>query len=245
MFEQIILPAISLGLSAVSVPGPLQAYLLNITLRYGWKRGLFVVVSPLVTDGPIILVTVFLLGQLDERIIQGIRVVGGLVLLWIAWGAWKQYRAGASFTAESAAAEEITQASISPRRVLATASAMNFLSPGPYLFWTTVTGPLLLEALEISSLAALGMLVGFYGTFIGGMVILVLIFNRLGNINQRVTNIILLLTIGLLVWFGTMLIAEAFGVSTLHRMVSEIVLVLIAAIVGIRFAQSRLNLRKT
>ncbi len=244
MFAQIILPAISLGLSAVSVPGPLQAYLLNITLRYGWKRGLFVVFSPLVTDGPIILVTVFLLGQLDERIIQGIRVVGGLVLLWIAWGAWKQYRAGASFTAESEAAAEITRANISPWRVLGTASAMNFLSPGPYLFWTTVTGPLLLEALEISPLAAVAMLLSFYGTFIGGMIVLVLIFNRLGNINQRVTNIILLITIGLLVWFGTMLIAEAFGLSALHRTVSQLVLLLIVAIAGIQFVRTRKTLRQ-
>jgi len=239
MFEAIIIPAISLGLSAVSVPGPLQAYLLNITLRYGWRRGIFVVVSPLITDGPIILVTVFLLGQLDERIIQGIRIVGGLVLLWIAWGAWKQYRAGASYTDGVETEDPKRKTNISPWRVLGTASAMNLLSPGPYLFWTTVTGPLLLEALEISPLAAVGMLLGFYGTFIGGMVVLVLVFNQMGQINQRVTNIILLITIALLVWFATMLIAEALGIAAYHSMLTQMLLVVGAIIVVTRTLMAR------
>ncbi|MEL6526128.1 MAG: LysE family transporter, partial [Chloroflexota bacterium] len=98
MFETIILPSISLGLSATSIPGPLQAYLLNITLNYGWRRGLLVILSPLITDGPIIFVTVFVLQQIPEWAIQSIRAAGGLLLLWIAWGAWQQLQSGAEFT---------------------------------------------------------------------------------------------------------------------------------------------------
>lgn len=222
MFESIILPAISIGLSATSIPGPLQAYLLNVTLRYGWRRGLWVVLSPLITDAPIIIVIVFLLGQLPDIAIQGIRVIGGLLLLWIAWNAWKQVQAGANFSVgEDKAAE-----SVHPLKILGTAAAMNAFSPGPYLFWATVNGPLLLKALEMSPLAALGMLVGFYGTFLGGMVILVLIFNQLGQIDAKLTRTILLLTVALLVWFGTGLIAEAFALSELHRYLSLIALVL-------------------
>lgn len=224
MFEAILLPAIGLGLSATSIPGPLQAYLLNITLRYGWRRGLLVIASPLIADGPIILVTVFLLGQLPDWAIQGIRVVGGLLLLWIAWGAWKQLRAGVTF---QAAGDGTTPAqNISVQRVLATACAMNLFSPGPYLFWTTVTGPLLLQALEISLWAGLAMLLSFYGTFLGGMALLVLLFNQLGQIDARLTRIILLVTIGLLVWFGTSLIAEAAQLSDLHRLLSAAALAL-------------------
>lgn len=77
MFSTIILPAISLGLSATSIPGPLQAYLLNITLNYGWRRGLLIILSPLLTDGPIIFLTVFVLQQIPEWAIQVIRVGGG------------------------------------------------------------------------------------------------------------------------------------------------------------------------
>ena len=94
MFSSFFLPAASLGLSAVSVPGPLQAYLLSATLRAGWQRSIYAVFAPLIIDPPLILLIVFVLGQLPAGVIQVIRLLGGLVLLWIAWGAWGQYRIG-------------------------------------------------------------------------------------------------------------------------------------------------------
>lgn len=233
MFDSIIFPAIGYGLSAASLPGPLQAYLLNVTLRAGWKRGMFVIFSPLVTDGPIILLTVFLLGQLPEWVIQAIRVVGGLLLLWIAWGAWKALRAGVNFSASE------NDESTTPRRVLMTASAMNFFSPSPYLFWATVNGPLLLRALEISPLAALGMLLGFYVTFLSGMALLVLVFNRLGSIDERMTRGILWITLILLLWFGTGLIAEAFGLLDAHRVVAALTLIAGLLVAGYRQLTAR------
>lgn len=209
----------------MAIPGPLQAYLLNITLRYGWRRGLLVIFAPLIVDGPIILVTVFLLGQLPELAIQTIRVLGGGLLLYIAWGAWQQYRAGAGFEAD---ATDGPTSTISPWRVLGTAAAMNIFSPGPYLFWATINGPLLLEAMTIGSGAAFGMLLAFYGTFLGGLALLVLLFDRLGQIDARLTRVILLVTIGLLIWFGTALIAEAFGLSAWHNIATQVSLLLLA-----------------
>jgi threonine/homoserine/homoserine lactone efflux protein len=218
MLDQFILPAISLGLSATAIPGPLQAYLLNVTLRYGWRYSLLVIVSPLITDGPIALVIVFLLEQMPPDIIQIIRLVGGLVLLWIAWNAAQQLRAGATFEARSTDDDDPpTDAAISPWRILGTGVAMNALSPGPYLFWATVTGPMLLDALALSGWHALAFIATFYGIFLGGMVGLALAFDRLGRINPQVTQILLRVTIVLLVWFGTSLIAEAFGLSVWHQ----------------------------
>lgn len=221
IFQSIILPAISTGLSATAIPGPLQAYLLNITLRFGWRRGLLVIFAPLIVDGPVILVTVFLLGQLPQLALQIIRILGGLLLLYIAWGAWQQLRAGASFQAGGDGAQ---QAAISPWAVLRTAIAMNILSPGPYLFWATINGPLLLEALSISVWAAAGMMIGFYGTFLGGLALLVLLFDRLGKIDEGLTRIILMITIVLLLWFATSLIAEAFSLLALHSIATNIAL---------------------
>jgi len=223
MFEAIILPAISLGLSATSVPGPLQAYLLNVTLNHGWRRGLLVILSPLITDGPIIFVTVFVLQQVPAWAIQLIRVGGGVLLLWIAWGAWQQLRSGAEFTTSE---QDKLKGQVSPQRILGTALAMNTFSPGPYLFWSTVTGPLLIEALNISIWAGIGMMVGFYGTFLGGMAVLVLVFSRLGKIDATVTRYILVITIGLLVWFATQLIiADALGWVAVHQGLSLVIAV--------------------
>jgi threonine/homoserine/homoserine lactone efflux protein len=233
VFESIIFPAIGYGLSATSLPGPLQAYLLNVTLRAGWKRGLFVIFSPLITDGPIILVTVFLLGQLPDWAIQGIRIAGGLLLLWIAWGAWKALRSGATFSASE------NDESTTPQRVLMTAVAMNFFSPGPYLFWATVNGPLLLQAINTSPLAVVGMLLGFYGTFLSGMALLVILFHKLGKIDARMTQIILWITLILLLWFGTGLIAEAFGLLDVHRVVASVALIGALLFAGYRNFRAR------
>jgi len=233
MFETIILPSISLGLSATSIPGPLQAYLLNITLNYGWRRGLLVILSPLITDGPIIFVTVFVLQQVPDWAIQSIRVAGGLLLLWIAWGAWQQLQSGAKFTADADDADVNSQSDDAPLKIIGTAAAMNLLSPGPYLFWSTVTGPLLVEALAISPWAAIGMLVGFYGTFLGGMSVLVFVFNQLGSIDQRTTQAILVITIGLLVWFATQLIlVDALGWRLIHQILTIGIVLAVGAYLG-------------
>lgn len=222
MFQQFIVPAISFGLSAVSIPGPLQAYLINTTLTNGWRKGLLVVLSPLLTDAPIIILMTFLLGQLPESIINLIRIGGGILLLFIALGAWKQFRSGKALDFKH---EDEALAVQSSRRVLLTGLMMNFLSPGPYLFWGTVNGPLLLQALEISPIHALAFLLAFYGTFLGGLSLVVMLFHRARNINEAGLRYIILFTIILLLWFGTALIAEALGLSAYHAPVMIVVLI--------------------
>jgi len=210
MFQQFILPAISFGVSATTVPGPLIAYLINTTLTQGWRKALLVVFSPLITDAPIIILMVFILGQMPDNILRLIQLGGGLLLYYIAWGAWKQYQAGITIDTEKAKTEtDITQ---SWQRVLATGVMMNFLSPGPYLFWATVNGPLLVSALELSLGHALAFLVAFYGTFMLGLSGWIFLFHHLRRVNQRYLKAIILLTIALLLWFGTSLILSAVGV---------------------------------
>lgn len=211
----VIAPAISFGLSAISIPGPLQAFLINIALRYGWRRSLWVTIAPPIVDLPIIIVVVFLLGQLPAELLQMIRVVGGALLLWIAWVAYQHYRAGTQFSPD----DRYEDTTFTPKRTLLTAMAMNAISPGPYLFWSTVTGPLLLTALEMSIFHAGAFLLSFYGTFIGGLVLLSLLVSRLGAISPRLTAYLLLLTIALLIFFGTALIAEALGVDEMQRLI--------------------------
>jgi len=219
MLNEFILPGMGLALTAISIPGPLQAYLINVTLRYGWRRGVLVAVSPLLTDIPIIALVVFVLGQLPDTALDVIRIVGGLLLLWIAWAAFQQWRSGANF---SAGEDERAASGSQPGRVLATAMLLNALSPGPWLFWATVNGPLLIAALEIDLLHAAGFLLAFYGTFVGGLFLLVSIFNRLGQMNAVITRWLLLATVGLLIFFGTALIAEALNLTTLHRQLAMV-----------------------
>lgn len=225
MLQSFIIPGISLGLSASALPGPLHAFLINTTLMFGWRKGRWVVLSPLITDAPIIILMLFILGQLPDAALQVIRFIGGCLLLWIAWGAWGQYRAGVTLTAGDAAetdAQSIQDVTIIS--ILGKAVLMNYFSPGPYLFWATVNGPLLLSALEISLLHAAAFLIAFYGTFLGMMGVVVFAFHKLGQMDQRVVRRVMLLTIALLVWFGTALIFEAFNLIDLHRVLAAVVI---------------------
>lgn len=196
-----ITQGVSLGFAAGAMPGPFTGYLVSLTLAYGWRRSLIVVLSPLLTDGPIILAVVLLLRQMPEGFIQAVQVAGGLYLLWIAWGAWQRFRAGSALAGGGPP----------PARTLAQGLIMNWLSPGPYLFWTTVNGPLLVRALSESAWHGLAFLAAFYGTFLGFLALYVVVFDRLRRLDDRVTRGLLLLTIGVMAAFGLALIRQGVG----------------------------------
>lgn len=187
-------------------PGPFQTYIINTAFTVGWRRGLPVIFAPLIVDGPIILAVVFLFGALPDALINGIRIAGGLLLLWIAWGAVAAFRAGA-------ATDSAPTSPASKRGLLGKAVAMNLLSPGPYLFWSTVNGPLLIEALALSPLHGLAFLLGFYGTFLLALLLTLVIFDRLGRLDPRLTRGALLVTAVIMALFGIGLVAQ--GISGL------------------------------
>ncbi|GAB1422526.1 hypothetical protein MASR2M15_27600 [Anaerolineales bacterium] len=218
-----LLPALSLGFSASMLPGPLQAYIINTTLNYGWRLGSLMSLAPLIVDVPIIILMVFVLGQMPVWAIQMIQICGGLLLLKLAWDAWKSYQAGA----EIEAGETDLSIHIPPKRQLfANVIMMNFLSPGPYLFWGTVTGPILIQALNESVLHGLLFIIGFYGSFIGCLNLIVYLFHRLGNLSPRVSNLIIMISIIVLLLYGTGLITDALGLWQFHRIIWGLILIL-------------------
>jgi len=202
--QSLILRGISLGFSAGVLPGPLQAYIISAALTMGWRRSIVIIFSPLITDIPIATAIVFILGQLPEGVISWIRIAGGLFLLWLAYGALKQYRAGLHIGAPASSA--------STQGALLRGMAMNFLSPGPYLFWSTVTGPLLLEGLRQSLWHGVAFLLAFYGTFLGLLALTVFLFDRLRQLDERVTRGLVLLTILILVVFSAQLMLQGLNI---------------------------------
>ena len=61
-----LISGLTLGFSAAFTPGPFQAFLLSQTTKFGWKRTLLTAFAPLLSDGPIILVMVFVLSQTPD-----------------------------------------------------------------------------------------------------------------------------------------------------------------------------------
>lgn len=202
---ELILRGSTLGWSAGVMPGPFQGYLINTTLAQGWRRSIVVIFTPLLTDGPIIVLMVVLLRQFPPEAIRLVQLVGGAYLLWIAYGAWRQYRANVTIGAAEAAPAQ--------RSTLFKSMMMNWLSPGPYIFWGTITGPLLVEGLAQSVWHGVAFMLAFYGTFLGVLAALVLVFDRMRTLGPRVTRLLLLATIAVLVFFALSLIVQGLGVA--------------------------------
>jgi threonine/homoserine/homoserine lactone efflux protein len=158
-----LLQGVTLGFTATATPGPFQAYLLNQTTRRGIKHTLPLCLAPLLSDGPIILVVVGILSQASGVLLRAIQVLGGLFLLYLA------------VRAVRAARKATPGPDQAPKQSFAHAILMNFLSPGPYLFWSTVTGPMFLKAWSKSVVGALAFVCGFYLILIGGFMVFVVL----------------------------------------------------------------------
>lgn len=182
----------SLGLSGAASPGPFQAYLINQSLKLGWRRALPVALAPLVSDGPIILLMLLVLTQLPPGVLRAIQIAGGLFVIYLAWKAFQGWR---TFKLVEAALPEGEQG-----RSLLGAIGMNFLSPGPYIYWSMVSGPVLVRGWQISPAHGVTFLGGFYAAMVGGLALLVILFGAARQLGPKVNRA--LLGISALALFG-------------------------------------------
>jgi threonine/homoserine/homoserine lactone efflux protein len=148
------------GLSAGLSPGPLLALLISQTLRHGAREGIKVALAPFLSDLPIILLTTFLLSQLAgyRPLLGGITLVGGCVVLYLAYGCWRGGRPAAN--AAAGAPNSLRKGIL-----------VNLLNPHPYLFWLTVGAPTLVRAWDEAGLSAAAFLAGFYVCLVGSKVL--------------------------------------------------------------------------
>ena len=76
------------GFAAGAQPGPLNAYLLSITLRHGFRRALPATLAPLFSDAIIVSVMLFLLMRMPVGLIRWLHLFGGAFVLYLAWGSY-------------------------------------------------------------------------------------------------------------------------------------------------------------
>lgn len=203
-----VLQGAALGLTAAASPGPLQTLLISEALIGGFKRAAPIAFAPLVTDVPIVLLMLIVLKQLPPIAIRGLSIVGGLYVLYLAWGLWKQWRAGAGHDFQA----DDTQVSV--WTTLRRGALTNFLNPNPYLSWATVGGPILLSALDQSAWHAGAFLSGMYGVMIGTMLALAMVFHYARRLGPRLVRVMLFVSIIILIIFGGLLMARGlFAVS--------------------------------
>jgi threonine/homoserine/homoserine lactone efflux protein len=177
MLLSFFLQGAGIGVLAALSPGPFQSLVIAQSLLGGWRRAAPVTFGPLIADIPIAITLVLVMSQVPEGFLRFVKLAGAALLLFLAWGLWREIR---SRTEKEGSTEAPAQ---SPWRGLVQGVLMIFLSPGPYLFWAAVLGPLLLDALALSQLHGILFLLGFYGFSIGGLQLLALILGRIGEIS--------------------------------------------------------------
>jgi hypothetical protein len=68
---------------------------------------------------------------------------------------------------------------------------MNALSPGPYLYWSLVTGPILLSGWRQAPALGVGFLIAFYATMVAGRAAIIVVFGIARKLGPRLTHLLL------------------------------------------------------
>lgn len=152
---------IILGLSAGFAPGPLLALVISETLKHDVRSGIRVALAPLITDLPIVILSVFVLSGLSQFhfILGCISIVGSFVIMGMGIKGFKTKGLDVQIY-------DIEQKS------LTNGMLVNILSPHPYLFWFSVGAPTMARANEIHLSAAIAFVVCFYLLLIGSKIFL-------------------------------------------------------------------------
>jgi threonine/homoserine/homoserine lactone efflux protein len=180
----------TLGLSAGFAPGPLLTLVISETLQYGIKSGIKVALAPLLTDVPVILLTVFVLSKLSyfQTSLGFIALVGGCFIGYLG------------YTNLRIKGVEIDLADVNPysfrKGVL-----VNFLNPHVYLFWFTVGAPLTVKAMQQSSFAVTTFIGTFYICLVGSKIFLAFIVGRFRSFLAGRTYLFIMRALGVLLIF--------------------------------------------
>lgn len=158
---EFLVTGIILGIYSGFSPGPLLVLVISQTLKHGYTEGVKVAFAPIITDLPIILITILFVSLISEynSILGVISILGGIYIGYMAYKSFKT----------RGLSEDIE---FEPPNSLKKGATVNFLNPSPYLFWITIGGPLLIQASAENPLSAIMFIIGFYGLLISSKIFL-------------------------------------------------------------------------
>jgi threonine/homoserine/homoserine lactone efflux protein len=188
-----IAQGIGYGFAAAVQPGPFQTYLISEALLKGWQRSLPSAIAPLISDGPIITLCLLVLSQVPTGLQRFPYIAGGLFVLYLAYGASKTWK---NFDPQLPASETGT------RQSLLNAALTNLLTPGPYIFWTLVTGPILIRGWRENPFFGVSFILGFYATMILSLCVIIIVFGTARRLGPRANRILLSISAIALFCFG-------------------------------------------
>ena len=180
-----------LGLTAGISPGPLLTLVITQTMKHNKTEGIKIAISPLITDLPIILITLLIFNRLSQSdtILAAISFAGGIFVAYLGIQSIKSK--GLNLETQDSKSESLKKGIIT-----------NFLSPHPYLFWGAVGTPYIFKAYDINLLTVILFFTSFYVLLIGSKVTVAILVSRSkAFIGQKLYIVIMkLLGIALLIF---------------------------------------------
>ncbi len=171
-------------------PGPLLTLVVAETLKHNKKEGILVASAPLVTDIPIVLLSILILAKLSDFhcVLGAISLCGALFIGYLAYE---------SITVKGI---DINMQRIKARS-LRKGIITNFLSPHPYLFWIAVGAPTVLKGYKINILTSLLFIVGFYLLLVGSKITVALIVDKSKAFLKSKAYLAIIRTLGFILLF--------------------------------------------
>ncbi|UCH13988.1 MAG: LysE family translocator [Bacteroidales bacterium] len=193
-----LLLGISMGLTAGLSPGPLLMLLISETIKQNRKAGILIACVPLITDLPIVLISLFILNVIsDYHYILGIISILGAIYLG--------YQAYENIRLKNIAhgIDELKPKSLKKGIIT------NFLNPNPYLFWMTIGAPTVIKGYSTGIFLSLSFVIAFYLFLVGSKIIVALLVDRSKSLLKSSLYVILVRILGLiLLGFSLLFIKE-------------------------------------
>jgi threonine/homoserine/homoserine lactone efflux protein len=185
------------GLTAAVMPGPYQLFLFSEAAKHGWRKTWPLAFVPLLSDGPVILIVFAILSQVPTWFLTVLKIVGGLFILYLAYGAFK------------ASSRQLELAEAQPAQGILKGIVMNFFNPNPWIFWSLTGVPILLEGARQAASYGASFIVGFYTAMIPTLFALVVIFAVAAHLGPKVNQTLQRIAALALAGFGIYQLAQA------------------------------------
>jgi threonine/homoserine/homoserine lactone efflux protein len=189
------------GLTAGISPGPLLTLVISETLRHNKSEGVKIALAPLITDIPIVLLTIFILSKMasSDIVLGMISILGGIFIAYLGYDSIKSR--GIEIDIQNLKLKSIRKGII-----------VNLLSPHPYIFWLMVGAPITIKAYQENPVAAFAFIAAFYVLLVGSKIGIALVVDKSRTFLRNKVFIWILRILGLvLLIFAILLIKEGLG----------------------------------
>ena len=133
----LLFAAITLGVIEGVKPGPLMAVIISETMIHDWKAGLKVALVPLITDGPVIILSVILYELLTVNSTSQamIGILGSFILIWLGVDCFKKSNIKFENKNHNIGMHSLKKGIIT-----------NITNPNMYMYWILIGAPFLIDA---------------------------------------------------------------------------------------------------